>query len=73
VHHPELAELPAESRTAMTFLPLDATLGERMAAERLRRVEAADVEPEGSMSLLELRELVRGLGERSPETVGGSD
>ncbi|MEC3973813.1 hypothetical protein [Amycolatopsis sp. H20-H5] len=77
VHHPELADLPDESRQAMTFLPLDATLGERMAAERLRRVEASDVEPVGAMSLLELRELVRGLAERSAgrsaKTVGGSD
>jgi hypothetical protein len=61
VHHPALAGLTGPTRSAMTFLPLDATLGERLAAERLRRVETADREPEGAISLLELRELVRGL------------
>ncbi|WP_245788263.1 hypothetical protein [Amycolatopsis marina] len=63
VHHPALAGLSGPARSAMTFLPLDATLGERLAAERLRRVETADLEPEGAISLLELRELVRGLGD----------
>jgi hypothetical protein len=63
VYHPKLAELDEASRSAMTFLPLDATLGERLAGERLRRVEAAEAEPTHSMSLLELRDLVRGLGE----------
>ncbi|WP_245976370.1 hypothetical protein [Amycolatopsis palatopharyngis] len=62
VHHPALAGLGGPARSALTFLPLDATLGERLAAERLRRVETADLEPEGAISLLELRELVRGLG-----------
>lgn len=61
VHHPVLAELDPPARAAMTFLPLDAALGERLAAERLRRVEAADAEPHESMNLLELRELVRRL------------
>lgn len=61
VHHPALAGLTGQARSAMTFLPLDATLGERLAAERLRRVETADREPEGAISLLELRDLVRGL------------
>jgi hypothetical protein len=61
VHHPELAELDEAARSAMTFLPLDATLGERLAGERLRRVETAEREPEGAISLLELRTLVRAL------------
>ncbi|TLW90718.1 hypothetical protein [Saccharomonospora piscinae] len=61
VHHPEFAALTEAERTAMTFLPLDATLGERLAAERLRRVETAVDEPEGTISLGELRALVRGL------------
>ncbi|MBB2936108.1 hypothetical protein FHX82_003162 [Amycolatopsis bartoniae] len=61
LYHPELAELDEAARSALTFLPLDATLGERLAGERLRRVEAVDSEPAGSMSLLELRDLVRGL------------
>lgn len=61
VHHPELAELDEAARSAMTFLPLDATLGERLAGERLRRVETAEREPAGAISLLELRALVRSL------------
>ncbi|WP_236794330.1 hypothetical protein [Amycolatopsis sp. GM8] len=63
VYHPKLAELDEAARSALTFLPLDATLGERLAGERLRRVEAVEAEPVDSMSLVELRELVRGLAE----------
>lgn len=70
VHHPGLAALDEAARRVLTFLPLDATLGERLAAERLRRVELAEREPEGAITLLELRELVRGL-RRSTEDVGG--
>jgi len=70
VHHPDLAELDERSREAMTFLPLDATLGERLAGQRLRRVETAEAEPAESMSLLELRDLVRGLDQGN---VGGID
>jgi len=73
VHHPLLGELDAQMRAAMTFLPLEATLGERLAAERLRRVETADREPAGAITLLQLRDLVRGLGEERPESVGGAD
>ncbi|MET0235597.1 MAG: hypothetical protein ABW224_13210 [Kibdelosporangium sp.] len=62
VHHPKLAELAPAAREALTYLPLDATLGERVAAERLRRVETAEVEPQGAVGLLELREIVGGLG-----------
>lgn len=83
VYHPALAELDERQRGDMTFLPLDATLGERRAAERLRRVERAEAEPAGSLSLLELRELVHrledvgedagddGPGERDGPAVGG--
>lgn len=69
VYHPALAELGEQARTALTFLPLDATLGERQAAERVRRVETATTEPEGTITLLELRELVGGL----EENVGDAD
>ncbi|WP_158887452.1 hypothetical protein [Amycolatopsis anabasis] len=72
VHHPRLGELEEAARRAMTFLPLDAALGERLAGERLRRVETAESEPAGAISLLELRELVRGLAERGGENVGGA-
>lgn len=61
VHHPSMADLEPAARSAMTFLPLDATLGERLAGERLRRVETAVAEPAGTIGLLELRDLVRGL------------
>lgn len=61
VYHPELAELEESARRAMTFLPLDVTLGERLAGERLGRVETASHEPEGTIDLLELRGLVRQL------------
>ncbi len=69
VYHPVLAELEPGARTAMTFLPLDATLGERLAAERLRRVETALAEPAGTVDLTRLRELVSALG----GAVGGAD
>ena len=72
VHHPAFADLDEDSRTTMTFLPLDATLGERLAAERLRRVETAEAAPEGTIDLLEFRELVRGLKEQPDESVGAS-
>ena len=47
VYHPEMAALDEAARNAMTYLPLDAALGERLAAERLRRVETAETEPCG--------------------------
>ncbi|MFL6142191.1 MAG: hypothetical protein ACJ72N_10055 [Labedaea sp.] len=61
VHHPVMTQLAPQARSAMTFLPLDATLGERLAGERLRRVETAVAEPSGAIGLLELREIVRKL------------
>jgi hypothetical protein len=71
VYHPEMASLDAAARDAMTYLPLDAALGERLAAERLRRVETAEHEPADTIGLMELRTLVQGLG--NPENVGGVD
>lgn len=71
VHHPLMAELDPNARSAMTYLPLDATLGERLAAERLRRVETAEVEPADTIGLLELRTLVRELD--GSGIVGGDD
>ncbi|HEX3791203.1 MAG TPA: hypothetical protein VHW44_25300 [Pseudonocardiaceae bacterium] len=61
VHHPELSELDDNSRSAITFLSLDATLGERVAGERLRWVETAVAEPQNAITLLELRTLVSTL------------
>jgi hypothetical protein len=70
VHHPQMAALDQAARGAMTYLPLDAALGERLAAERLRRVETATQEPADTIGLMELRTLVEGLAK--PGTVGGS-
>ncbi|WP_242613390.1 hypothetical protein [Herbihabitans rhizosphaerae] len=63
VYHPAMSELDDASRDAMTFLPLDAALGERLAGERLRRVETAQAEPAETISLVELRDMVRALAE----------
>ena len=71
VYHPEMASLEPAARDAMTYLPLDAALGERLAARRLRRVETASTEPADTIGLMELRTLVQALAE--PEIVGGSD
>lgn len=61
VHHPGFPELAEAERKALTFLPLDAALGERLAADRIGRVEAAEREPQGAIGLLEFRSLVREL------------
>lgn len=67
VHHPQMAELQDTAQAAMTFLPLDAALGERLAAQRLRRVETAVNPPHGAtVNLVELRQLVHDLAERVP-------
>ena len=63
VYHPEFANLEPAARQTLTFLPLDVTLGERLAGERLGRVETASAEPEGTIGLLELRDLVREISE----------
>jgi hypothetical protein len=70
VYHPEMASLDPAARDAMTYLPLDAALGERLAAERLRRVETAEHEPVDTIGLMELRTIVQELA--GPENVGGS-
>ncbi|MFD1146111.1 hypothetical protein [Saccharothrix hoggarensis] len=61
VYHPEFENLDDTTRQTMTFLPLDVTLGERLAGERLGRVETAAIEPEGAIGLLEFRDLVRSM------------
>jgi hypothetical protein len=72
VYHPELAELGEEARRAMTFLPLDVTLGERLAGQWLGRVETAAQEPAQTIDLLELRELVRSLARADEPPAPGS-
>lgn len=72
VHHPEMVNLGKEACSAMTFLPLDAALGERRAARRLRRVETAVDEPVGeTIGLLELRDLVGEMDGRETGDRGG--
>ncbi|WP_460954874.1 hypothetical protein [Parasphingorhabdus pacifica] len=61
VYHPGFDGLEDAAQQALTFLPLDAALGERLAADRIGRVETAVREPQGSIDLLEFRELVRRL------------
>lgn len=61
VYHPGFHKLDDGARRALTFLPLDAALGERLAADRLGRVETAEAEPADAIGLLELRELVTDL------------
>lgn len=82
VYHPLLGELDQSRADAMTFLPLDATLGERMAATWLGRVEMTSSLPEGAITLVRLRELVHELAEddryrhdrhRGDEDVGAAD
>jgi hypothetical protein len=59
VYHPGFAGMEDAAKAALTFLPLDATLGERLAADRIGRVETAEIEPQGAIGLLEFRDLVR--------------
>lgn len=59
VHHPGFSGLDEAAKDALTFMPLDAALGERLAADRIGRVESADTEPQGAIGLLEFRDLVR--------------
>ena len=73
VYHPELADLDQPSQQALTFLPLDATLGERLAGERLRRVETALDKPANAISLIDLRDLVGHLNEPEPEAEAGAE
>lgn len=61
VHHPGFADLEEAERSALTFLPLQAVLGERLAADRLGRVETALLEPDGAVGLLEFRDVVRSV------------
>ena len=73
VYHPELADLDQPSQQALTFLPLDATLGERVAGQRLRRVETALDKPENAITLVDLRDLVTKLDEPEPEPEADSE
>jgi len=64
IYHPSLKDLEESAQTALTFLPLDAALGERLAADHLRKVDLAETEPEDSLDLLQFRDKVRELAQR---------
>ncbi|SFE50172.1 hypothetical protein SAMN04487819_11529 [Actinopolyspora alba] len=59
VYHPDFSELADEEREALTFLPLHAALGEKLAADRIGRVETADLLPANAVDLVAFRERVR--------------
>jgi len=62
VHHPVFAELDAGTTEAVMFLAVEATLGERVAGGRLRRVVSSPTEPADAVDLMALRSLVHRLG-----------
>ena len=70
VFHPGFRALDDAAKAALTFMPLDAALGERLAADRLGRVETVEEPPENGVGLLEFRELVRELGTTSAGPAG---
>jgi hypothetical protein len=61
VFHPLMAQLQGADRDALSFVPLDVTLGERMVEQRIGRVEPVEAEPADALDLLGLRELVTSL------------
>jgi hypothetical protein len=61
VFHPAMAGLDAADREALSFVPLDVALGERLVEQRIGRVEPADAEPVNALDLLGLRDLVTSL------------
>ncbi|OLT42350.1 hypothetical protein BJF85_23125 [Saccharomonospora sp. CUA-673] len=75
VHHPLFEQVDESTQRTMTFLPLDVTLGERLAAERLRRVETAVQEPSNTVTLVEFRTMVRRLAgvPDDPDGAGSDD
>lgn len=64
LYHPRFADFGEQQRTGLALLVLDATLGERLAADRLGRIETAEIEPTSTVELTRLRELVRELDQR---------
>lgn len=61
IFHPGFGGLDEAARAALTFMPLDAALGERLAADRIGRVDTVAEVPDGAVGLLEFRDLVRDL------------
>nr|WP_026152199.1 hypothetical protein [Actinopolyspora halophila] len=73
VYHPGFAELDHAEREALTFLPLHATLGEKLAADRIGRVETAESLPENAVDLLSFREHVRAIAEQDGSSGGAAE
>lgn len=63
VHHPVFVDLDAETAEAVMFLAVEATLGERLAGSRLRRVVPSPTEPADAVDLMALRSVVNRLGD----------
>lgn len=61
IFHPGFGGLDESAKAALTFMPLDAALGERLAADRIGRVDAVADPPAGAVGLLEFRDRVRDL------------
>jgi hypothetical protein len=61
VFHPVMARLHGADRDALSFVPLDVALGERLVERRIGRVEPVDAEPPNALDLLGLRALVASL------------
>lgn len=61
VFHPAMARLRGPDRDALSFVPLDVALGERLVERRIGRVEPVDAEPPGALDLVGLRTLVSSL------------
>jgi hypothetical protein len=61
VFHPAMAGLRGADRDALTFVPLDVALGERLVERRIGRVEPVDAEPPNALDLHGLRALVVSL------------
>lgn len=61
VFHPAMARLRGADRDALSFVPLDVALGERLVERRIGRVEPVDAEPPNAVDLVGLRALVSSL------------
>lgn len=77
VWHPNLAQLPDESRSGAVFIALDNALGEHDVEMWIGNVEVGTMEPSSSMNLVELRETVAALEAKTPPelfaTAAGTD
>jgi hypothetical protein len=61
LYHPAMAQFAGEDRDALSFVSLDAALGERLVERRIGCVEPVEAEPVDAIDLVGLRELARAL------------